>query len=76
MKTLYFKSGLRPIYREIYENYSIFYAFQWETGLFKEDMTYNHQIRFDPDGDVEELTKEQFDTYVEELRQEIEPQID
>jgi len=71
MEIKYYKSGLRPVYREIEKDYSIFYAFQWDTGEFKEDMTYNHQIRMDPDGDVEELTKEEFDNYVEQLRKEI-----
>jgi len=71
MEIKYYKSGLRPVYREIEKDYSIYYAFQWAKGEFKEDMTYNHQIRFDPDGDVEELSREQFDTYVKKLRIEI-----
>lgn len=29
------------------------------------------KIRFDSSGDVEELSKEQFDTYVKDLRKEI-----
>jgi len=72
MKTLYFKSGLRPVYQEIEKDHSIFYAFQWDTGEFKENVRYNRQIRLDPDGDVEELTKEQFDAYVKDLRKELE----
>lgn len=31
MEIKYYKSGLRPVYREIEKDYSIFYAFQWDT---------------------------------------------
>lgn len=48
----------------------MYYAFQWETGDFKQDMRYFHEIKFDPSGDVEEVTKEAFDTYVEKLKTE------
>ena len=70
MEKKYYKSGFRPIIQEINKDYDIFYAFQWETGNFKKDMTYNHQINYDPDGDVEELTKSEFDVYVKQLREE------
>ena len=71
METKYYKSGLRPVRREINPDYEAYFAFQWDTGKFKEDMTYMHQIYFDPSGDVEELTQEEFDAYVKQLREEI-----
>ena len=69
MKTKYFKSGLRPVFQEIEKEYDTYYAFQWDTGEFKEDMEYGDKIDFDPSGDVEELTKEEFDAYVKKLRE-------
>ena len=70
MKTKYYKSGLRPVFQEIEDEFDTYYAFQWETGEFEENMEYGDKIDFDPDGDVEELTKEEFDTYVKQLREE------
>jgi hypothetical protein len=41
MEKKYYKFGLRPIFSEEATNGIIrFYAFQWDTGSFKEDMTY------------------------------------
>lgn len=70
METKYYISGLRPVKGEIFADYEMYYAFQWETDDFKQDMRYNHQIHFDPSGDVEELSKEEFDKYVEKLKKE------
>lgn len=39
-------------------------------GRFQARLRYFHEINFDPSGDVEELTKEEFDKYVEKLRKE------
>jgi len=66
----YYKSGLRPIIREIHSDYEIYYAFQWKTGEFRQDMTYMHQIYFDLSGDVEELSKNEFEEYVSQLKKE------
>lgn len=66
----FYISGLRPIIREIYKDYEIYYSFQWGTGLFKQDMTYMEKIYYDPDGDVEEISESEFSTYVEKLKKE------
>ena len=66
----YFKYGLRPIIEEKEDKIRTYYAFQWETGEFKEDMTYFSKINHDLAGDREDLTKEEFDTYVKQLREE------
>lgn len=65
----YYKCGLRPIIREIHSDYEEYFSFQWETGEFKQDMTYLHQVYYDPAGDIEELTKSEFDVYVKELKE-------
>lgn len=44
MEIKYYKSGLRPVYREIEKDYSIFYAFQWDTWEFKIDLDYNQKF--------------------------------
>lgn len=64
----YYKYGLRPIIEEIEPEFSTFYAFQWETGDFKEDMTYASKIWHDPSGDVEEINKEEFEKYIKKLK--------
>lgn len=68
MKIKYYKLGSRPIYEEIEPEFSTFFAFQWETGKFKEDMTYASKISFDFSGDNEEITKEEFDRYVLKIK--------
>lgn len=70
METKYYRCGLRPVIQEIEEEFDTFYAFQWNTGEFKEDMEYNHEINFDPSGEVEEINKKEFDAYVEKIRKE------
>lgn len=70
MEKKYFKCGLRPVIQEISENFDTYYAYQWETGDFLEDMSYNHQINFDPSGDVEEISKTEFEKYVAALKKE------
>jgi len=64
----YYISGLRPVVREIYTDYEMYYSYQWETGVFKQDMSYLDKVYYDPDGDVEEITKDKFDAYVQELQ--------
>lgn len=72
MEKKYYKYGLRPIYsQEKPENIVRFYAFQWETGKFEEDFSYRRKIFHDLSGEAEEVKKEEFDAYVEELRKEI-----
>ncbi|GAB2829154.1 hypothetical protein [Ferruginibacter profundus] len=66
----YYKYGLRPIIEEIEPEFSTFYAFQWETGDFKEDMTYASKIWYDPSVDREDLTEEEFNSYVSKLKKE------
>lgn len=70
MRTYYYKYGLRPVYEEKEEKYSTFYAFQWDTGEFKEDMTYLLKIYHDVSNDKEDLTKQEFDAYVLKLKKE------
>lgn len=70
MQKKYFICGLRPVIQEIEEEYDTFYVFQWKTGAFEEDMSYSENINFDPSGDVEEVSKEQFEAYVEKLKKE------
>ena len=64
----YYKCGLRPVIIVIHQEYNNFLAMNWETGVFEEDFRYSDQIFSDPSGDVQEMSKEKFDTYVEELR--------
>lgn len=68
MEKKYYTCGLRPIVREIYTDCELYYSYQWETGVFKKDMSYLNKVYNDPDGDVEEITKEKFDAYVKELK--------
>lgn len=70
MEKKFYKYGLRPIIEEIEPEFSTFYAFQWETGEFKEDMTYASKIWFDSSGDKEDLTEAEFNIYVEKMKQE------
>lgn len=70
MSKKYYISGLRPIIREIHGDYEVYYSFQWETGLFKQDMTYMEKIYYDPNGDVEEVSESEFNSYVEKLKKE------
>ena len=67
----YYIYGLRPIIEEMkHEGFSVFYAFQADNGNFEEDITYKRKIRQDLSGDSEQLTKEEFDKYVEKLKHE------
>ena len=70
MEKKYYKYGLRPIIEEIEPEFSTFYAFQWDTGEFKEDMTYMRKIRFDFSGDREDMTESEFNVYVDKLKKE------
>ena len=70
MEKKFYRYGTRPIIEEIEPEFSTFYAFQWETGEFKEDMTYASKIWYDPSGDREDLTEQEFNAYVEKLRKE------
>lgn len=70
MEKKFYKSGLRPVIREMFDDYEMYYAYQWNSGEFKQDMTYMHQIYFNPSGEVEELSKEEFDRYVANLKKE------
>ncbi|MEL1246084.1 hypothetical protein AAEO56_17555 [Flavobacterium sp. DGU11] len=71
MEKRFYKYGLRPIIEEIEPEYSTFYAYQWDTGKFKENMSYFTKIRDDRSGDGEELTEQEFNAYVAELRKKL-----
>lgn len=70
MEYKYYKYGLRPIIEDIEPEFSTFYAFQWDTGEFKEDMTYASKIWFDFSGEKEDLSKQEFEIYVNSLKKE------
>lgn len=70
MEKKYYKYGLRPIIEEIDKEISTFYAFQWDTGEFKQDMTYASKIWYDPSGDREDLSEKEFNDYVKKIKKE------
>ena len=70
MEKKYYKYGLRPIIEEVESEFSTFFAFQWDTGEFKEDMTYASKIWHDFSGDSEDMSESEFNTYVDELKKE------
>jgi len=70
MEKKFYKCGLRPIIEEIEPEFSTFYAFQWDTGNFEEDMTYASKIWFDFSGESETLTESEFNDYVDKLKKE------
>lgn len=72
MKNKYYIYGLKPIFMEENDEIRTYFAFQWKTGEFVEDMRYYLKITHDLSGDAEEITKEEFDDYVAELRNKIE----
>lgn len=71
MPKKYYKCGLRPVIMIIHQEHDDFLAMNWETGLFEEDFRYSDQIFSDPSGDTKEISKEEFEAYVEKLRTEI-----
>lgn len=72
MITRYFKIGDRPVYaEEMREGYKV-YAFNWRTGTFDEDASYHPRIYYGPrTGETDELTKQEFDLLVNQLKQKI-----
>ena len=70
MEKKYYIVGLRPVIREIFPDMNKFYAMEWDTGEFKLDMRYNHEILFDPSGESREVDKKEFDEYVTNKRNE------
>lgn len=72
MKKRFFKYGLRPIIEEQNNGLKTYYAYQWTGGDFNEDMSYWLKINHDLSGDAEELTKQEFDAYIAELRKRLE----
>ena len=70
MNKKYYIYGKRPLIEEINDQFDTIYAFQWDTGEFKEDMSYTSKIMYDPSGDSEIVSKEEFEEYVEKLRKE------
>lgn len=70
MDKKYYIYGERPIYSEENTNgVERFYAFQWDTGKFKEDMTYMWKLFHDLSGEGKEITKEEFDSYVKVIKE-------
>ncbi|MEO1053735.1 MAG: hypothetical protein AAFX87_24070 [Bacteroidota bacterium] len=66
---LYCIVGLRPVKAFDTEDGGLdIHAFNWETKAFERHMEYLSVIYFGTQYDVEEVTKEEFDRYVEELR--------
>ena len=66
----YCKVGDRPV-KGIHSNKGFgVYVFNWDTGNFDLDLDYLEKIYFGSMDDVEELNKEEFETYVEKLKKE------
>lgn len=63
----YYIYGQRPIVMEK-AGVERYFAFQWDSGEFAEDMTYLHKISFDFSGDAEKVTEEKFFEVVGQLR--------
>ena len=69
MNKKYYIYGSRPVFmEEKKEGIRRYYAFQWENGEFKEDMSYFRKINNDLSGDSEEVTQEEFEDYVSKLK--------
>jgi hypothetical protein len=68
MKKKFYICGKRPVIREIHDDYEEYFSYQWETGLFKQDMQYMENIYFDSSGETEEISEQEFNAYVEKLR--------
>ncbi len=47
------------------------YAYNWDSGAFELAMDYLERIYFGSQDEVEQVTREEFDLYVEELRTKI-----
>lgn len=72
MKKRFFKVGLRPVYFDEINNEEFVFVFDWENGSFKDDFTYYKKIFSGPQmDDTEEITENEFNTYVEKLKKEI-----
>ncbi len=71
MKKRYFKVGLRPVYFEEINNEEFVFVFDVNNGSFKEDFSYYKRLFFGPFMDeTEELSEQEFNTYVEKLKKE------
>ena len=70
MNKKFYICGLRPVIVEIHKTHKNYLAMNWETGIFEQNFRYSHQVSYDPDGDVEEVTESEFNTYVEKLKKE------
>ncbi|MBX7226141.1 MAG: hypothetical protein K1X55_08920 [Chitinophagales bacterium] len=69
MKKKYYVYGERPIFSEEKPKGIVrYYAFQWNTGEFEEDIRYRLKLFHDTSGEGKEITKEEFDTYVKEIK--------
>ncbi len=64
------KVGLRPV-KALLENDGFgVYAFDWKTGNFILDLSYLEKIYFGRMDDVEILTEQEFNAYVDKLKKE------
>lgn len=67
----YFKVGLRPVFYKQLNKESFVYVFNWETGDFFDDFRYYKKIFSGLYADeTEEISKEEFDSYVKQLKKE------
>lgn len=64
MEKKYYIVGLRPVIREEFSDMDIFYAMEWETGEFKINNRYYHEVLDDPSG----VSKSDFDQYITKKR--------
>lgn len=70
MNEKFYICGLRPVIVEVHKTHENYLAMNLETGKFEQNFRYSNQIFNDPDGDVEEVTESEFNTYVEKLKKE------
>ena len=68
--TTYYIYGARPVFAVQTDGIRRFYAFQWETGRFVEDISYFRKISHDLAGEAEMVTKNAFGQYVAKLKRE------
>lgn len=64
------KVGDRPVKALLEDDGFGVYVFDWDTGSFIMDLTYLERIYFGRMDDVEIITENEFNTYVEKLKKE------
>jgi hypothetical protein len=71
MKKTFYISGIRPIYVEEPDGLVYIYCYNWNNGLFEEDMSYFPKLFIESSVDIEEVSEDKFWNYVGELRKKI-----